>query len=223
MGVAGKRRPARARAARPTVIVRPKPERARRAVDVLVAGSLLLLLSPILLLGVVAVALSGRPIFFGHVRVGRGGQRFRCWKLRTMHVNAERQLDTNPELLELYLHNGFKIPSSNDPRITRVGQLLRRTYIDEVPQLFNVLNGTMSLVGPRPIVESELPRYGRSGHDLLLVKPGLFGAWTSLGRARPPYPQRALLELEYVRTRTLRRDLIIFLRSIPAVLAGQQE
>jgi lipopolysaccharide/colanic/teichoic acid biosynthesis glycosyltransferase len=188
---------------------------------VIVASVLLLLLSPVLLLGITLVASSGRPIFFGHARVGLGGRRFRCWKLRTMHADAERQLDTNPELLELYLHNGHKIPSASDPRITRVGRLLRRTYIDELPQLFNVLNGTMSLVGPRPIIESELPRYGRSAQDLLLVKPGLFGAWTSLGRARPT--PSAHCSSQYVRTRSLRRDLKILLRSIPAVLVGQPE
>ena len=224
MGVAVKRMPARARARRrPLPVPASPPDRARRVVDVIVASLLLILVSPALLLGMAIVAFSGRPLFFGHERMGRNGVRFRCWKLRTMHPNAERLLDTEPELTELYLRNGFKIPAASDPRITPAGTWLRRTYIDELPQLFNVLNGTMSLIGPRPIIDSELQRYGRGGDELLRVKPGLFGAWTSLGRERPAYPQRALLELEYVRTRSFARDLKIFLRAIPAVLAGQSE
>jgi exopolysaccharide production protein ExoY len=215
--------PARARARRRPLPAPAAPDRARRLADVIVAGALLIIVSPVLLLGMAIVALDGRPIFFGHERLGRNGVRFRCWKLRTMHPNAERALDTEPELAELYLQNGFKIPSAVDPRITPAGSWLRRTYIDELPQLVNVLNGTMSLIGPRPIIESELQRYGRGADELLRVKPGLFGAWTSLGRDRPAYPERALLELEYVRTRSFARDLRIFLRAIPAVLAGQSE
>jgi lipopolysaccharide/colanic/teichoic acid biosynthesis glycosyltransferase len=215
--------PARARARRRPLPASVPPERARRALDVLVASVLLILVAPVLLVGVAIVALNGRPIFFGHERMGRDGLRFRCWKLRTMHPNAEAALDAEPDLAELYLRNGFKIPAAADPRITPAGNWLRRTYIDELPQLFNVLNGTMSLIGPRPIIESELQRYGRGGDELLRVKPGLFGAWTSMGRDRPAYPERALLELEYVRTRSFARDLKIFLRAIPAVLAGQSE
>jgi lipopolysaccharide/colanic/teichoic acid biosynthesis glycosyltransferase len=175
----------------------------------------------VLLLAIVAVALTGRPIFFGHERLGVGGTRFRCWKLRTMQVDAERQLDAQATLRDAYRRNGFKIPQSEDPRITTLGHVLRRTYIDELPQLFNVLFGTMSLFGPRPIVPEELRNYGKHGEQLLRLKPGVFGAWTSLGRERPPYPQRAWLELEYVNNRSFWRDLIILLRSIPAILSGQ--
>jgi undecaprenyl-phosphate galactose phosphotransferase len=197
--------------------------RARRLFDVTGATLLLLLSAPALLLGMLAVACTGRPIFFGHRRLGQGGWEFLCWKLRTMTPDAEAQFEREPELYELYLRNDFKLPGSADPRITPVGRVLRHTYIDEIPQLFNVLRGDMSLIGPRPIVAAELRNYGRRGEDLLRVKPGLFGAWTSLGRQRPPYPIRARLELEYVRSRTIAGDLRILLRSVPAVLRGQTD
>jgi len=104
--------------------------------------------------------------------------------------------------------------------VTRVGRWLRRRHLDELPQLINVLGGSMSLVGPRPVVPAELTEYGPQGADLLRVKPGITGAWTSLGRRRPDYPERARLELDYVRNRGIRADLAILLRSIPAVLQG---
>jgi lipopolysaccharide/colanic/teichoic acid biosynthesis glycosyltransferase len=196
----------------------------RRLVDVVGALVLLVLSSPLLLAGVLLVALTkGRPIFFGHERVGMGGKLFRCWKLRTMKVHAERALDRDPALMQRYRANGFKLPNGSDPRITPVGRLLRRTYIDEIPQLVNVLQGDMSLVGPRPIVPAELALF-EDGADLLLeVKPGVFGAWNSLGRSRPPYPERARLEMDYVRGRSWSRDARILGRSVLAVLQGQGE
>ena len=197
--------------------------RSRRTFDLMGALLLLLIAGPALLLGMLAVAFTGRPIFFGHRRLGQGGLPFLCWKLRTMTADAEAQLDREPGLYESYVQNGYKLPASDDPRITLVGRVLRHTYIDEIPQLFNVLRGDMSLIGPRPIVDAELRNYGRRAEDLLRVRPGLFGAWTSLGRQRPPYPIRARLELEYVRSRSLAGDLRILLRSVPVVLRGQTD
>ncbi|MBX6364986.1 MAG: sugar transferase [Gemmatimonadetes bacterium] len=208
-----------------------EPERAaraggglRRAADIVGAATLLLLASPLLLLGALLVLLgSGRPVFFGHTRVGRGGRRFRCWKLRTMALDAEARLRRDPELRRLHAENGFKLPAALDPRITPVGRWLRRTYIDELPQLVNVLAGSMSLFGPRPVVEEELRHYGEHAAEFLSARPGLFGEWTSRGRRRPPYPERARLELEYVRDPSLGRNLRILLRSIPVVLRGQED
>lgn len=197
---------------------------ARRVVDVLAASVLLMLAGPLLLLGALAVSLaSGRPVFFAHRRVGLDGRSFRCWKLRTMTVDAEERLEREPELREHYRRNGFKLPASVDPRVTRVGRWLRRRHIDEIPQLLNVLNGTMSLVGPRPVVEPELVEYRPHERELLSIKPGVFGAWTSRGRARPPYPERARLELEYVRHRSLRRDLVILMETVPVLFRGQAD
>ena len=221
MGVTLRRRPRRARARRRFTMTPPKPEPLRRAVDVIGATLLLILAAPLLLVGIALVALTGRPVWFGHERIGQNGVRFRCWKLRTMHVDAERALDEHPELYELYVSNGFKIPAARDPRVTRIGRWLRATYIDELPQLFNVLQGSMSLFGPRPVIDQELRQYGGRAQELLRVKPGLLGEWTSLGRQRPSYPERALLELDYVVHRSVRRDLHILLRAIPNLLAGQ--
>jgi lipopolysaccharide/colanic/teichoic acid biosynthesis glycosyltransferase len=196
----------------------------RRAADVIGAVILLVLFAPVLLIAVIAVLVgSGRPVFFRQKRLGKDGQVFRCWKLRTMNVGAEHELEREPLLKLQYVANGFKLPNGKDPRITREGRWLRRTYLDEVPQLFNVLDGSMSLIGPRPIVPDELVHYGGEGDELLRTKPGIVGAWTSHGRRRPDYPERARVELEYVRNRSTRRDLAIMLRSIPVVLRGQDD
>lgn len=194
----------------------------RRILDIVGAVVLLVLASPLLLAGILIVWITeGRPIFFGHVRVGRGGGTFRCWKLRTMTEDAEAALDRDPELAQRYRDNGFKLPNGEDPRITVWGRWLRRTYVDEIPQLFNVLVGCMTLVGPRPVVPQELGLFGPGRHRLLEQKPGVFGAWNCLGRARPPYPERAEIELEYLRNRSGLRDVQILFRSVWAVLQGQ--
>jgi exopolysaccharide production protein ExoY len=196
----------------------------RRITDLIVATVLLVLLSPVLLLASLCVLVtSGWPVFFGHVRVGRSGRFFRCWKLRTMHVGAERRLEHEPALKTTYVKNGFKIPAASDPRITRLGRFLRAYYIDELPQLFNVLNGTMSLVGPRPIVPEELIYYGPHADELLCTRPGIVGAWTSHGRARPGYPERMHVELEYVRDPSSLKAIVILARTIPVVLRGHRE
>ena len=202
----------------------PRESRARRYLDAASAALLLLLAAPILAAGALLVLLgSGRPVLFGHRRVGRGGRLFRCWKLRTMMRGAELRLVQDGELRARHAGNGFKLPTREDPRITRVGRFLRRSHLDELPQLLNVLNGTMSLVGPRPVVEEELREYGEDAAELLGARPGIVGEWTSLGQARPGYPERAAIELHYVRTRTLGTDLRILLRSVPVVLRGQGE
>lgn len=193
----------------------------RRALDVLVAFLLLLLTLPILLGAAAAVGItSGRPIFYGHRRVGRGGRSFRCWKLRTMEPEAEQRLLEEPQLRRHYVRNGYKLPLDTDPRITGSGRWLRRSYVDELPQLLNVLNGTMSMVGPRPVIEDELAEFGPHADELLSVRPGIFGAWNCIGDDRPSYPERSRIELEYVRNRSLRRDLAVLVRSVPVVLNG---
>jgi lipopolysaccharide/colanic/teichoic acid biosynthesis glycosyltransferase len=184
---------------------------------------LLVLASPILILAALAVLLfSGVPILYGHVRVGRDGKAFRCWKLRTMAADAEERLNGDALLRRRYVKNGYKLGDDDDPRVTRVGRLIRRTYIDELPQLVNVLNGTMSLVGPRPVIEEELSEFEPNTRELLSLRPGIFGAWTSRGRERPPYPERAHIEIDYVRARSIRTDASILLRSLPVVLRGQR-
>jgi lipopolysaccharide/colanic/teichoic acid biosynthesis glycosyltransferase len=159
----------------------------------------------------------GSPLF-GHIRIGRGGTRFRCWKLRTMRSDAEQLLASDPDLFARYRANDFKLPDAEDPRITRMGRLLRKTSIDELPQLWNVFCGEMSLVGPRPIVAEELPNYRGDVLTLLSVRPGITGAWAVSGRHHLAYPRRAEVELGYVRSRSFSTDATILLRTIGAVL-----
>jgi lipopolysaccharide/colanic/teichoic acid biosynthesis glycosyltransferase len=193
-----------------------------RALEMLGATAALVLSLPLLAVGAAAVALeSGRPVFFGQTRLGKDGKPFRCWKLRTMTTDAEARLSQDSVLRERYRENGFKIPTEEDPRVTPVGRRLRLRYLDELPQLINVLNGTMSLVGPRPIVPDELEHYGSDAAELLSVKPGVFGAWTARGRDRPDYPERVGVELEYVRRQSVAAKLAILARSVPVVLRGQ--
>jgi lipopolysaccharide/colanic/teichoic acid biosynthesis glycosyltransferase len=139
-----------------------------------------------------------------------------------MAVDAQERLERDEALRLLHANEGFKLPAPLDPRITTFGRWLRRTYIDEIPQLFNVLLGSMSLVGPRPVVPEEVLLYGDNADDLLAVKPGIVGAWASLGRQRPQYPERAQIELDYVHNRTFLRDMLVLLRTVPVVLKGQE-
>jgi lipopolysaccharide/colanic/teichoic acid biosynthesis glycosyltransferase len=137
--------------------------------------------------------------------------------------DAERLLEDDPDLLARHRRNGFKLPTAHDPRVTLLGRLLRRTHLDELPQLWNVLRGEMSLVGPRPIVDEELYRYGDRASELLDMKPGIFGPWTALGRDRVDYPERVEVELSYRIGGSLGRDLYILLQHVPVLARGQRD
>lgn len=191
----------------------------KRGFDVGASALALVLCSPIIALAALAVRMTSRgDAFFGHERVGRGGQRFRCWKVRTMAADAEERLRNDPALHESYRKNSFKLPDDIDPRVTPVGRFLRQTSIDELPQLWNVLRGEMSIVGPRPLIAEELHHYAGSVLTLLSVRPGLTGAWAVNGRHRLKYPERARIELDYVRSCSLRTDITIVLRTATAVI-----
>jgi len=194
----------------------------KRSIDFLGAAAGLVVLSPLLALIAVWVKLdSPGPVVFGHNRLGVKGRTFRCYKFRSMHQDAERMLRANPELYRTYVENHFKLPPEIDPRLTRAGRFLRATSLDELPQLVNVLLGQMSLVGPRPIVPAELDHYGKCAPLFLSLKPGITGMWAVSGRSRVGYPQRAQMELEYVRCWSLIADLALLARTVPAVL-GQR-
>jgi len=191
----------------------------KRSVDILGATIGILLVLPVLAVVAIAIKIESRgPIFFAHKRLGRGGALFDCWKFRSMHQNAESLLHADEGLRHHYVSNHFKIPHHLDPRITRLGRFLRRSSIDELPQLWNVLCGDMSLVGPRPIVSLEATHYGEDLPLLLSVRPGLTGAWAVQGRSRVGYPHRASIELDYVRQWKLASDLGILLRTPTVVL-----
>lgn len=193
---------------------------AKRTMDLLVAGIALVAAAPLLALLAAAIRAEsrGNP-FFGHERVGVGGRRFRCWKLRTMRADAERQLAEDSALREAYQAHDFKLPDDRDPRITRLGRWLRRSSLDELPQLWNVVVGEMSLVGPRPLVAEELLHFRGAVLELLSVRPGITGAWAVSGRHALTYPRRAEVELAYVRGRSFTGDVGILVRTVGAVVS----
>jgi len=191
----------------------------KRALDLVLASVMLVCLSP-LLLGVAIALLVGSPgpVIYGQRRLGRYGRSFKCFKFRSMFTDAEQRLVSDPELHAEYVRNGFKLPDGEDPRITPLGRVLRRTSLDELPQLWNVLRGEMSLVGPRPIVPAEIRHYQDDSQMLLLLQPGITGLWQVSGRSNLAYPERTNLELEYVEQWSLGRDLRILAATVPAVL-----
>ena len=176
--------------------------------------------SPVLLSVALLVKLtSPGPVFFVQKRIGRRFQRFGCIKFRTMELDADRRLQ---ELLEScpQLRAEFEKDHKlrRDPRITPIGQFLRLTSLDELPQFWNILRGEMSVVGPRPIVEQEIPRYGPAMEQVLSVRPGLTGLWQVSGRNNVSYQRRVLLDLTYVNRRSLGLDLRILWRTVSVVL-----
>lgn len=192
---------------------------AKRVFDLCAASLLMVLTMPATVFAAVLVAITSRgPIFFGQPRVGRKGRVFRCWKFRTMHVDAEMRLHADDSLYERYVANDFKLEAHEDPRLTSVGHFLRRTSLDELPQLFNVLAGTMSLVGPRPVVVDELDSYGPWKDTYLAAKPGVTGPWQCSGRNEIRYPERAELDADYLENWSPLADAKILVRTIPAVL-----
>lgn len=193
----------------------------KRAFDLAVGAALIVALSPLLAMLAVVVKIDGGPALYGHVRVGRDGRKFRCMKYRSMVMNADRLLrlilETDPRARAEW-EQGFKL--KHDVRVTRIGRWLRRTSLDELPQLWNVIRGDMSLVGPRPVVEEELERYGADVKYYLQVKPGMTGLWQVSGRSNTDYATRVSLDVDYVRNWSLFRDVTILFRTIKVVVKG---
>jgi Undecaprenyl-phosphate galactose phosphotransferase WbaP len=183
---------------------------AKRAFDLITASCLCLLLSPLVMVIVALIRLEGEPILFRHKRIGRNGKMFHCIKFRTMVPNAEEVLrhllNDHPELRDEWTEN-HKL--RNDPRVSAIGRILRLTSLDELPQLWNVLRGEMSLVGPRPVVRAELLRYGRDASKYQAVKPGLTGLWQVKGRSDTTYRRRVAMDRFYVRNQSILLDIYI--------------
>jgi lipopolysaccharide/colanic/teichoic acid biosynthesis glycosyltransferase len=176
------------------------------------------LLAPFLPFIALAIWLdSPGPIIYRRRVVGLHGQEFDAYKFRTMIPNADAYLDARPELREEWSRTG-KI--QDDPRITRVGRMLRRYSLDELPQLLNVLKGQMSLVGPRMITPTELDHFGRWRHNLLTVKPGMTGLWQVNGRADVSYEERVRMDMRYIRNYTIWLDLRLLFNTVRAVVGG---
>lgn len=205
-----------------TSLVTARAQRIKRIFDVLFAALLMVLALPFGLLIALAIVLETRgPAFFSHNRIGKGGRCFRLWKFRSMVVNSDlvlaKHLEQNPGLLAEWLET-HKL--KNDLRVTRVGRLLRRSSLDELPQLWNVLRGDMSMVGPRPIVEDETAKYGPALALYLQVLPGLTGLWQVSGRSQTSYRQRTALDSQYIQNWTIRTDVLVLLRTVRVVLFG---
>jgi exopolysaccharide biosynthesis polyprenyl glycosylphosphotransferase len=191
---------------------------AKRTFDVVVAGALVALLSPLLLLLAFLIRMQdGGPVLYRQRRVGANGDGFDMIKFRSMVVDAEARL---AEIAHANEHDGVLFKIREDPRITRVGRFLRKFSLDELPQLFNVLKGEMSLVGPRPPLVNEYERYEQDTHRRLLVRPGMTGLWQVSGRADLPWSEAVRLDLYYVDNWSMVIDLVIMLKTVRAVLAS---
>jgi exopolysaccharide production protein ExoY len=194
-----------------------------RLLDILLTVPLLGLFLPLIaLIGIFVWIVDPGPILFRHRRVGYQGKAFYCLKFRSMVVDAERRLEevlaSDPAIRAAWLRD-HKLPT--DPRITKLGKFLRASSLDELPQLFNVLRGEMSLVGPRPIVEAEVPRYGRYIADYHSVIPGVTGLWQISGRSDTSYRRRVALDVAFARSRSPGLYLKILVLTVPAVLLAR--
>lgn len=194
--------------------------RLKRAVDILAAATLLVCLSPLLLLVALAIRLeSPGPALFHQVRVGYRGRPFKFWKFRSMYRDAEerrRQLEQANEMA-----GGVLFKMKNDPRVTHTGRFIRKFSIDELPQLWNVLVGDMSLVGPRPALPREVAQYSLRDRARLDAVPGITCIWQVSGRSEIPFEQQVKLDLRYIRAQSLAEDFKILLLTVPAVLSGR--
>jgi lipopolysaccharide/colanic/teichoic acid biosynthesis glycosyltransferase len=194
------------------------PRFGKRVLDIGLALPMVLVATPVIaVLGLLVVITSGWPPFYSSTRIGQSGRKFRIWKLRTMVKGADEQLVSlrfeNPQV-EAEFSKFFKL--SSDPRITPIGRVLRRTSLDELPQLWSVLKGDMSLIGPRPLVSEELAYYGDSLDEFLTMKPGVGGLWQVSGRNFIGYPERARLELQYRDRMGFFTDLTLLVRTLLA-------
>jgi exopolysaccharide production protein ExoY len=193
--------------------------RAKRLLDIIGALAILFFCLPLMLIIAALVSAADKgPVLFGHQRVGVEGKLFTCWKFRTMikdHESLFEAMMQNQALRDEWSKN-FKM--QKDWRITRIGYHLRRSSLDELPQLFNVLAGTMSLVGPRPITENEIANYGPAFDDYKSTRPGITGIWQVSGRSNLSYSQRVKLDSDYVRNWSLLSDLMILLHTPMVVI-----
>jgi len=195
----------------------------KRVFDIVAALLLVIPAIPVAVVIALAIALETRgPVLFAHTRIGAGQRPFRLWKFRSMRQDAEAALDRylaiRPELsAEWWARHKLK----NDPRMTRVGRWLRRTSLDELPQLWNVLRGDMSMVGPRPIVRAEVPKYGPAFGLYECVRPGLTGLWQVSGRTDLSYRGRVVCDTQYIRHWDLALDFKILFRTVMVVLRGR--
>ncbi len=202
------------------IIVVGGAQAVKRVIDIVIAATALILLAPLFLLVAAGVKLTDRgPVLFWQVRVGKWGREFAFPKFRSMVVDAER---LKPSIENQSHHSGsitFKM--KKDPRVTRVGRIIRKLSIDELPQLWCVLKGDMSMVGPRPAIVPEVARYSLADRRRLDVRPGLTSLWAISGRGDIPFPRQVELDVQYIQSRSVRSDIKILFKTVPAVLMGK--
>ena len=193
----------------------------KRIFDVLASAVALVLLAPVFLILALIIKLDdpAGPVFFSQVRIGKNGQHFRMYKFRSMCVDAESKLN---QLVKQNEVKGAMFKIKDDPRITKIGHFIRKTSLDELPQLYNVLRGEMSLVGPRPCLPRELKKYTQYDKQRLLAIPGCTGLWQVSGRNALSFEQMVQLDLQYISNRSLLNDVIILFRTVKIIFFPNQ-
>ncbi|MEQ4550150.1 sugar transferase [Weissella sp. GP1] len=195
---------------------------AKRFLDISTALFALVIFSPIFLVISLFYLFGDNkgPVFYQQRRIGQNHEEFGIYKFRSMVVNAEEKLYADKDLYAKFVENGYKLPTEDDPRITKFGAFIRKTSLDELPQFINILIGNMSIIGPRPVVERELVEYGDRVDEFLSVKPGAMGLWQASGRSDIQYPERADLEISYVEHANLWFDFKILFMTVLAIFKG---
>ena len=209
-----------AKATNKKIVNKPAYDFIKRFADIVCSAIAIVLLSPFFIIISIGIkATSKGPVIFVHKRVGKNGKEIGIFKFRSMVTNAEELIKKfTPEQKKEFEEN-FKL--ENDPRITKFGKFLRKTSLDELPQLFNILKGDLSIVGPRPIMEFETKMYGKYKDLLLSVKPGLTGFWAANGRSDTSYKRRRAMEIYYVKNRSLLFDIQIIFKTVISVFKGE--
>ena len=191
----------------------------KRTFDFIISGLSLILLSPIFLLIAVLIKFDSKgKVFYKHKRIGKNGEYIYLYKFRSMYSDSKERLEKmleDPKIRKEWEEN-YKL--DNDPRITKIGSILRKTSLDELPQLFNILVGDMSIVGPRPVIDDEIKKYGSNKDKLLSVTPGLTGWWACNGRSCTSYEDRMKLELYYVDNRSILLDIKVIIKTAISVI-----
>lgn len=189
----------------------------KRFMDIVLASIGLVVLSPVFLVIAILIKTESKgKVFFKHKRIGKNGKEIYIYKFRTMVENAEDLIKQfTPEQMKEFKEN-FKL--ENDPRVTKIGRILRKTSLDELPQLINIIKGDISIIGPRPVVEEELEKYGMNKNKFLSVTPGLTGFWAANGRSNTTYEQRMEMELYYVDNMSFKLDLKVFFKTVLSVI-----
>lgn len=194
----------------------------KRNFDIIMSLTAMILLFPIFFIIAIMIKIDSKGnIIYKHKRIGKNGKYIYLYKFRTMYTNSKEILEEllkDPKVKEEW-ENNFKL--DNDPRVTKVGKFLRKTSLDELPQLLNIFLGDMSIVGPRPVIDGEIEKYGIHKKKFLSVTPGLTGWWACNGRSQTSYKERIKLELYYVKHRSIKLDLLVILKTIGVVVKGK--